>query len=219
MSGPAISFWPYKFVLGLLQHVLSLGATLYTLTPVTHMERVIDSESTTTGRFPSSSKGLTVLHTSRGTTIARRVVFATNAYVSNLLSLYDKTIIPVRGTACHIVRADEASLKSHLEHAPENQQLINTYNIHGSSKSREYLNPRPDGSIVMGGGQLLFRNNKEMWYDMVDDGTLIDHVKERFFEGYMGRHFRGWYPDGKGEHIDYTWTGSTYKRNPSGACC
>ena len=207
MSGPAISFWPYKFVLGLLQHVLDFKAKLYTNTPVTHMERIVETEYVT-HRFPSTSKGLTALHTARGTTLARRVVFATNGYVSNLLSLYGTTIIPVRGTACHIIRTAEAPKTPIAARTLECGQLVNTYNIHGNPTQREYLNPRPDGSIIMGGGQPLFRDNKRLWYDMVDDGTLIDHVKERWFDGYMGRNFRGWDRNGQSENIDYTWTGS-----------
>lgn len=68
--------------------------------------------------------------------------------------------------------------------------------------------PRPDGSIILGGGQPLYRGDESVWYDMVDDGTLIEGVKERWFEGYMGRHFHGWDVDGKDEKIDRIWTGS-----------
>ena len=204
-SCPALSLWPYKFVLGLLQHVLKLGAKLYTWTPVTSMERVASDGET--NNFPASLKGLTALHTDRGTTLARRVVFATNGYVSNLLSLYDKTIIPIRGTACHVLRRDPSESVEWAA-SPEYGQLITTYNVHGSPTSKEYLNPRPDGSIVFGGGHPLYRENKKLWYDSVDDSTLIDGVKERWFDGYMGRHFRSWDQNGKNETIDYTWTGS-----------
>lgn len=45
---------------------------------------------------------------------------------------------------------------------------------------------------------------------MVDNGTLIEGVQERWFEGYMGRHFRGWDVNGKDEKIDRIWTGSKF---------
>ncbi|CZR67624.1 related to oxidoreductase [Phialocephala subalpina] len=189
-SCPALSLWPYKFVLGLLQHVLNLGAKLYTLTPVTSMERVPGDTA--------GAKGLTALRTPRGTTLARKVIFSTNAYASNLLPQYSNTIIPGRGTACRIVRQPSTS---------EYTQLVNTYNIHGSASSREYLVPRPDGSIILGGGQALYREDKQRWYDMIDDGTLIEGVKEKWFEGYMGRTFRGWELSGEDERVDCVWTG------------
>ncbi|KAF8857855.1 hypothetical protein BDZ45DRAFT_592156 [Acephala macrosclerotiorum] len=87
-SCPALSLWPYKFVLGLLRHVLNLGAKLYTLTLVTSLERVSDDG---TGSHPTS------LQTPRGTTLARKVIFATNACASNILPQYSNTIIPGRG--------------------------------------------------------------------------------------------------------------------------
>lgn len=196
---PALSLWPYKFVLGLLQHVLHLGAKLYTLTPVTSMERVPDPEAGS-----SNTKMLTALHTPRGTTLERKVIFSQNAYVSNLLSQYENTIIPGRGEACRIVRQPSTSSPT------EYTQLISTYNIHNSATSREYFVPRPDGSLILGGAQSLFRDDKSKWHDMIDDGTLITGVKEGWFEGYMGRTFRGWANDGKDEKIENVWTGSRF---------
>lgn len=194
----ALSLWPYKFVLGLLRHVLNLGAKLYTLTPVTSMEPVPDPEAGS-----SNPKGLTALHTPRGTTLARKVIFSQNAYVSNLLSQYENTIIPGRGEACRIVRQPSTFTADYI-------QLINTYNIHGSATSREYFVPRPDGSLILGGGQTLFRGDKSKWHDMIDDGTLIPGVEEGWFEGYMGRTFRGWEKDGTDEKIENVWTGSRF---------
>lgn len=193
-SGPALSLWPYKFVLGLLQHVVNLGASLYTATPVTRIERVSEEKA------ESITSSLTALHTPRGVTLARKVIFSTNAYVSAVLPQYEKTIIPGRGEACRIVRQPDPT--------SEYTQLVNTYNIHAGPSSVEYLVPRPDGSIILGGGQILYRHDKSAWYDTIDDGTLIEGVKERWFEGYMGSHFRGWDKDGKDEKIDYVWTGS-----------
>ncbi|TVY75570.1 hypothetical protein LSUE1_G004619 [Lachnellula suecica] len=205
LSCPAISLWPYKFVMGLLQHVIRLGVELYTLTPVTKIERVSEEEA---GQniSASSTNGFTALHTPRGITLARKVVFASNAYAANLLPQFQNTIVPVRGTACRIVRSTSTS-SSATAPAPNYARLINTYNIYGSPTSREYLVPRPDGSIILGGGQPLYRDDKSVWYDMVDDGSLIEGVRERWFEGYMGKYFHGWDPEGKDEKIDRIWTG------------
>jgi glycine/D-amino acid oxidase-like deaminating enzyme len=208
LACPAMTLWPYKFVLGLLSHVVQLGVKLYTLTPVMRIERVSEKESD----MALSTIGLTRLHTPRGITLARKVVFSSNAYVSALLEQYENTIIPGRGTACHIVRTPSASSNSgdsaRIPSVPDYTRLVNTYNINGGPSSREYLVPQPDGSIVLGGGQPLYRADKDIWYDMIDDGTLIPGVQERWFEGYMGRHFHGWDKEGTEEKIDHIWTGS-----------
>jgi glycine/D-amino acid oxidase-like deaminating enzyme len=190
ISCPAASFWPYKFVLGLLEKCLSMGATLQTHTPVTKVTREEES-------------GFTSLQTPRGIIKARKVVFATNAYVSALLPQFADVIVPGRGTACHITTKD----------LPDMPHLTHTYNIYQSPESREYLVPRLDGSIILGGGQILYRDHKELWYDSVDDSTLIElpdgsDVKSRYFAGYMSKHFSSWRNVSKEvENIDYNWTG------------
>jgi hypothetical protein len=63
--------------------------------------------------------------------------------------------------------------------------------------SRGYLVPQPNGSITLGGGLPLYRADESVWYDMVDDGALIESVQDRWYEGYMRRHFHGWSLDGK----------------------
>ena len=190
---PTMSFWPYKFVCGLLQKCVDMGANLQTHTPVTKMSR--DSES-----------GLTTLETPRGVTKAKKVVFATNAYVSALLPQYWDVIVPGRGTACHITA-----------NSPEGMPVLtNTYNIHQSPSSKEYLTSRPDGAVILGGGQALYRDDKSLWFDTVDDSTLItlpdgSGVKERYFDGYMTRHFsyckKNSGDEEKTPKVDSVWTG------------
>jgi glycine/D-amino acid oxidase-like deaminating enzyme len=190
ISCPAVSFWPYKFVLGLLEKCLGMGATLQTHTPVTKVSRDTESD-------------VTILETPRGTIKAKKVVFATNAYVSALLPEYSDVVVPFRGTACHITAKG-------LQDMPH---LTHTYNIYQSPESREYLVPRLDGSIILGGGQILYKDHKELWFDTVDDSTLIElpdggDVKTRYFAGYMSRHFSSWHNvSNKAERIDYNWTG------------
>jgi hypothetical protein len=36
-------------------------------------------------------------------------------------------------------------------------------------------------------------------YDMVDDGTLIESVRDRWCKGYVRRYFHGWSLDGRRE--------------------
>jgi glycine/D-amino acid oxidase-like deaminating enzyme len=72
ISCPAASFWPYKFVHGLLEKCLDMGATLQTHTAVTKVFRDMESQ-------------FTVLETPRGNIRAKKVVFATNGYLSALL--------------------------------------------------------------------------------------------------------------------------------------
>ena len=60
ISCPAASFWPYKFVLGLLKKCLDMGATLQTHTAVTKVSKDMESQQflrrleATSGRKRSS---------------------------------------------------------------------------------------------------------------------------------------------------------------------
>jgi glycine/D-amino acid oxidase-like deaminating enzyme len=183
-SCPVVSFWPYKFVIGLLGKCLNMGANLQTHTYVTKLSRPSENEPT-------------ILETSRGTIKANKVVFATNAYISALLPEYGNVIVPVRGEACHIKGKTPVDMP-HLNY---------TYNIHHSPTSTEYMIPRPDGAVVLGGGQILYRDDRELWFDTVDDGTLItlrdgSDLGKRYFKGYMGRYFGV-----AAEELDFLWTG------------
>ena len=57
--------------------------------------------------------------------------------------------------------------------------------------------PQSNRSIILGGGLLLYLADESVWYDMVDDGTLIESVQDRWYEGYMRRYFHGWSLDWK----------------------
>lgn len=190
-SVPACSLWPYKFVTGLLERAMGKnpGLNLQTETPVLNVETNEDSS--------------TVIHTSRGSVKAEKVIFATNAYAAALLPEYRGAITPYKGTATHLAAEDGwEPVFPHLSH---------TYNIDfglvPGSETVDYLNPRPDGGIVVGGGNWLFREQRELWYDTVDDSTLIEPiVKENYFGGYMQRTFMGWKDSGTG--LESIWTGS-----------
>lgn len=185
LSVPICSFWPYKFVSQLLAGLVEKGSVnLQTSTPVTSVSQHPEN--------PSSS----LIKTPRGSLRAKKVVFATNAYTAGICPQYQNIIVPVRGTACHIVPKPE----------PVSPHLACTYNIFYASKPErvDYLNPRPDGGIVVGGGKWTFEDDREQWYNNWDDSTQFPGPKAHF-DGLMQRHFKGW--QDSGAEVDSIWTG------------
>jgi len=87
---PASSFWPYKFVTSLLRLCIDrFSLNLQTNTPVLSV-------------VPSGD-GNWVVETGRGSVLAAKVVFATNAYTSTLLPEFTDKIIPIRGQCSAVV--------------------------------------------------------------------------------------------------------------------
>lgn len=183
-SVPAASFWPYKFVTALLSRMLQrwpkrLNVQMHT--PVLALT-------------PSPSGSL--LATDRGTITAAKVVLATNAYTAGLVPSFKGKIIPVRGMASH--------------HTPQQQpvhpHLNNTYNINfGPAKGVDYLNPRPDGGIVVGGGAWLFARDEASWKNNFDDAHLFPAGVMAYWQTYMQERFLGW--ENSGSTNDFVWTG------------
>ncbi|KAB2575396.1 hypothetical protein DBV05_g5949 [Lasiodiplodia theobromae] len=192
VSSPACSLWPYRFVAGLLERAMGRngGLNVQTGTAVVGVEKVEEGE-----------KGGWLVRTERGTVRARKVVFATNAYTAGLLHEYRGVITPFKGTCAHLATLDGRE--------PAQPRLSHTYNIeYGRQKLEtvDYLNPRPDGGIVVGGGKFLYEEQRELWYNTVDDSTLMEPViKAKYFEGYMQRNFTGW--DDSGSKLERIWTG------------
>lgn len=191
-SSPACSLWPYRFVTGLLERAMArnAGVNVQTETPVLRTE-------------DASDDGATIVHTERGRVRAGKVVFATNAYTAALLPEYRGVITPYVGTAAHLAAPDGAE--------PVYPHLSHTYNLEFGTDPKletvDYLNPRPDGGIVVGGGKFLYEENRELWWDVVDDSKLLDPViKAGYFDGYMQRNFRGWQDSGM--VTEKVWTGS-----------
>ncbi|KAH0352465.1 FAD dependent oxidoreductase, partial [Aureobasidium melanogenum] len=185
LSMPACSLWPYKFVTQLICGMVNdRAATLYTHTPILSIE--------------SSGPSSTILRTPKGTMETKKLIFATNAYTPVICPLYKNEIIPYKGTACHI--APEKPISPHLS---------NTYNIYHDHPADQitrvdYLNPRPDGGIVVGGAKHLYSSDKDSWYNTTDDSTLLPNVRP-YFESYMQSNFKGW--ENSKAKVTHLWTG------------
>ncbi|KAL3490223.1 FAD dependent oxidoreductase [Aspergillus germanicus] len=188
LSTPVLSLWPYKFVTQLLERVLRTGhANLQTSTPVTAIETQVTEQT-------GDREEYYVIKTPRGDIKTPTVILATNGYTAGLLPQYHNVITPAKATASHI-----AIPPNH--YAP---YLSNTYNIRHVSDRVDYLNPRPDGGIVVGGGKEAYRDHRELWYDVLDDSTLIEPARH-YFDGLMQRHFHGW--EESGAVTEKVWTG------------
>ncbi|KAI0878964.1 FAD dependent oxidoreductase superfamily protein [Hypoxylon argillaceum] len=194
VSSPACSLWPYRFVTQLLARAIERNPrlNLQTETPVLDIEYVPQGED---------GQPETIIRTPRGSVRAKKVVFATNAYTAGLLHQYKGIITPYKGTASHLIPPPEKG--------PVFPHLSHTYNLEFGLDDREtvdYLNPRPDGGIVVGGGKWIYDKDRELWLDTVDDSTTFDAIIcEKYFEGYMQRNFRGW--EDSGTEVDKIWTG------------
>ncbi|CAD0092008.1 unnamed protein product, partial [Aureobasidium vineae] len=185
ISMPACSLWPYKFVTQLLSRLVDSGVvTLFTNTPVLSID--------------SSDALSTLLHTPHGCLTTKRLIFATNAYTPAICPSYKNEIVPYKGTACHIV--PDKPVSPHLSH---------TYNIsydHPADQATrvDYLNPRPDSGIVVGGAKFLFDADKDCWHDTTDDSTLLPNVRP-YFATYMQSNFKGW--ERSNAKTTHLWTG------------
>lgn len=201
VSSPISSFWPYKFVTVLLERAMvrNEGLNVQTETPVRRLETLGGDGG------DNDDDGTTLVHTERGIVKAKKVIFATNAYTAALVPEYRGVITPYKGTAAHL--APEKGTEKVFPH------LSHTYNLEFGIdpvlETVDYLNPRPDGGIVVGGAKWLYEKQRELWYDNVDDSTLLEPVIDAgYFDGYMQRNFKGWQDSGsKAERI---WSGSKF---------
>lgn len=172
-------------VMHLLKGVVDKGANLQTRTPVTK----ISEKPTSDGKW--------LVHTARGTIKAGKVLLATNAYTSQLAPQFQNHIIPVRGICSRIIVPKDKV-------AP---YLSQTYSIRYGPSLYDYLIPRPDGSIIVGGAKQTFWSDRSQWYGVTDDSKLIEPAKS-YFDGLMQRMFIGW--EDSGAHTDKVWTGSMF---------
>lgn len=180
--------WPYKFILHLLRRALASGhVNLQTHTPVINVSKTMKSHDS----HPW------IVNTPRGSVSTRKVVYATNGYTPSLLPAYRDAIVPVRGTCSRIVVPKRSS-------AP---RLSNTYTIRWNTWDYDYLVPRDDGSIIVGGARSSFVHRLGDWYNVTDDGQVLESAA-KYFDGYMQRTFSGWVDSGA--YTDRVWTGSMF---------
>ncbi|PYI08216.1 FAD dependent oxidoreductase [Aspergillus sclerotiicarbonarius CBS 121057] len=174
--------WPYKFIIHLLRQAVAAGVNLQTHTPVTKVSETQDAD----GRW--------TVTTDRGSIRAKWVVFSTNAYTSAIAPEYKDKIIPVRGFCSRIVVPN-----------PPTKPLERSYMLRFNAWNYDYLIPRPDGSIVVGGGKsTFFHQDQTSWYNNIDDSRTVE-AAARYFDNYMQRHFHGW--ENTGAYTDRVWSG------------
>ena len=138
--------------------------------------------------------GRWTINTSRGPIKAKKVVFASNGYTAAIAPQFKEKIVPVRGICSRIV-SPKGTMSPHL---------TNTYSIRHAPSEADYLIPRPDGSIVVGGAKANFWSDRSHWYGITDDSKLIEPAKS-YFDGLMQRHFIGW--ENSEAYTDKVWTG------------
>ncbi|KAH6861523.1 hypothetical protein AA0118_g6596 [Alternaria tenuissima] len=176
----AARLWPYRLVAHLLEKAVSMGVNLQTNTPVSSVSAADES-----------TKDRWVVNTSRGSVETSTLVYATNGYTSALVPEMKEKVVPVRGIVARLAG----------ENAPK---MTDSYMMRFSDYEYDYMIPRPDGSIVVGGGRRDYYKDLDEWFDVSDDSRLMDGARN-YFDGYMQRHFRGW--ENSDVRTEDVWTG------------
>lgn len=170
-------------VMHLLQRAVDRGVNLQTNTPVLSI-----SEG-------PSNEGYYTVSTSRGTLLAKKVVFATNAYTSSLLPAYSQRIVPVRGI-CTRITCPPGTTPPYLPI---------TTSIRYGPGYYDYQIPILDGSIIVGGGRIKFWKDLKQWYNVTDDSKMIEPAVCHFEDDLMQKTYNGW--GNSGAKLDRAWTG------------
>lgn len=167
----------------MLERAVARGVDLQTNTPVSSIT-------------PTHAESVTgwVVNTGRGSIKCHTVIHATNGYASALVPEIKGKIVPVKGMVARLVPKS----------APK---LAESYMMRFSDYEYDYLIPRPDSSIVVGGARRDFYKDLHSWFDVSDDGSSISGA-ENYFDGYMQRHFRGW--EDCDVRTESLWTGSEF---------
>lgn len=168
----------------LLSVALSRGANLQTTTPVLSVSPTVD---------PQDEKWKVL--TPRGVIKARKIVFASNGYTAGIAPEYMDKIVPCRGICSRITASENGSSLPYLS---------NSYCIRRAG-TYDYLIPRADGSIIVGGARAAFWHDRKTWYDVTNDEELIKPASN-YFDGFMQRTFRGW--ENSGAVTEMVWSGS-----------
>ncbi|KAJ5706695.1 hypothetical protein N7488_006496 [Penicillium malachiteum] len=138
------------------------------------------------------SADYTTLTTSRGELKASKTIFATNAYTAALLPRFEGN--------SHLAPASSFNPARKLDH---------TYNLHFNQRYANYLNPRPDNGIILGGAKWTYEDkiDRNEWWNSTDDTKLINDAATEHFDSVMKTHFQGW--ENAQAYHDAIWTGKT----------
>jgi glycine/D-amino acid oxidase-like deaminating enzyme len=173
---------PYRLVSHLLTKAVSSGVNLQTFTPVTSVQ-VAET---------SFQNPLWLVHTPRGSVKAEAVIYATNGYTAALIPEMKGKIVPVRGMVAQIAGSTTPRMQD-------------SYMLRFSDYEYDYMIPRPDGSIILGGARRDYYDKLNEWFDVSDDSRLMEGARG-YFDTYMQRHFRGW--EDSDVSTEEIWTGS-----------
>jgi gamma-glutamylputrescine oxidase len=159
--------WPAKLVIQMATVAVSQGANLQTQTKAFQVDR---------------QKNYFTVKTNRGQIKADHVVYATNAWASELLPCLEDLIVPARGQV--LVTTPTSPL----------------WNFGFSTNfGYEYCQQRPDGRIVLGGMRWLSQTSE---IGIIDD-TAINPVVSSGLRGFLPQHF----PTLQTLKVEQEWTG------------
>ncbi|KAJ5373986.1 hypothetical protein N7517_005992 [Penicillium concentricum] len=133
VAGPAGALWPYKFVTGVLKHLLADFPDDFRVEENTPVTAVYDETSSNGPRYK--------VETSRGTITTRHVIHCTNAHVSHLVPGFRGRIFPVRG---------QMSAQTPGDNFP-NQAADHSW-LFNYDRGFDYMTQLPEGQMMLGGG-------------------------------------------------------------------
>lgn len=175
VTDTAASMWPYKFVAGVLERLITDTGldgcfNLQTHTAAAAIEKV--DEASGVDENGSQAHGYAwKVRTERGDVYAKKIVLATNAYTSHLLPQYADLIVPCRGQMSALVPPATAS---------GDARLTTSYGFLGGAQD-DYLVQRPSDR----GEHLMFGGGRQCDGDTI--GNADDSVTNPETAAYLRR--------------------------------
>ncbi|KAF5374253.1 hypothetical protein D9758_004538 [Tetrapyrgos nigripes] len=203
-SWEAGSFYPWKVVAHMIKKCLAYGNDKFNLQTWTTVKSVTKS---TPDSAKEGNEEKWIVETDRGSTIAKTVVFASNAYTAALLPEFTGVVVPHPHMCTKLIPPPAFS---------GSKALQNTYGVLVPNNALFSINPRSstDGIVLFGGsnpgqGELI-KWVKEHPEDRVNDGLsgfkpVSDAVRE-----WVGKEWKESGLDlnaGPGQGVDYQWSG------------
>ncbi|KAK3259077.1 hypothetical protein CYMTET_31910 [Cymbomonas tetramitiformis] len=152
------SLWPYKVV-----QALARESTLATFVETCRVLKIVEGASA-----DETDAGHTTVHTSKGELIARTVIVATNAWITDVLPELE----------AHVKAVTNTVLCSKLPVPPEMRWPIATISC-GDGAEEVYINQREDGRIVLGG--LRSKDQSLCQSDSGPGDSAIAHALQEWF--------------------------------------